>query len=530
MNRLRSVLSTLRAFVAAHPSGVALLCICLVSFLTYAPLFYGTFLNFDDGQQIFNNLRIKEGGLGNFEDALFTNYTGKGSAPSFAVSVINWAITPNYAGFAALNLIAFMGVILIFYRFTALFLGDRRARLAATLLFSVHSLNTDTLGWMSSRCHIIGGTFVLCSMIFWQKYLDDTTRARRLFWYAFAVWSAAVAIWNKGIFLVLPGLIVVYEVYRSRRFCLPAVLDKIPLLALAVLPFLFAPLKIGAGRFDKPGLGATLPVTLMNDAGLVMEYLYHLAVPGPTAVSIDVYPVTSLLDASDASSLLFMRLPPISNIALLVLLGAIAVLFLVRYRSKHLFFFFAFTAVGLSPVMNIPPRWVDFAFRFEIMPLFFFCVLVGAALAAVLPRLGRRGAYAAIAVFCLYAFWHAAAGFMQARAWDTELGYWTACTEHYPDSIVCRYKAAWLSGREQRMEDTERHHRQVFQYSMYRAPNRPRPAAKNLGGIYRRMGRTEEAIFYLQMSLGTDRLNAADRKWVHDALRELKTEGRKKKP
>jgi hypothetical protein len=529
MGKLKTALLSCRDGISRRPVLFGLVGICLMSFAVHAPLLMGTFIHFDDGLQIFDNWCVTDLTWEHFADALFTNYTGKGSAPSFVLTLLNWAVTPYYAGFAFFNLLWFTGLILIFYRFSALFISEEPWRLISTLLFSLHSLNVDALGWMSSRCHIMGTTFVLCCFIFWQKYQEDISYKKRLLFYVLAVLTAAIAIWNKGIFLVIPGLIVVYDIYRRRRISLFLFLDKVPLFILAYLPTLYTPLLRGLNNLDHPGIGPTVWATFMNDAGLVMEYLYRLVAPGPSAVTIDVYPVKSLFDVSDASSLVFMRMPPIFNFAFLALLFAAALFGLVRYRAKNPFFMFMFILVALSPVMNIPPRWVDFAFRFEQMPLFFFSIAFGAGFAVLWKRFSRPRRIALSAFVAILLVGHIFMSVRQALYWDNELSYWTACGRNFPDSIVCRNKASWLLETSGRMEEALAHDQAVHRIAMYRPPNRSRNTAQSVARTLRKMDRSEEALTYLKTSLLFDRLSPNDRKNVRNEILELEKKLSEKK-
>lgn len=528
MSRLKHVVARAGKHVAAHPVGYSLFFICFFAFLVYSPLLFGAFINFDDGRQIFNNLRVKDFSWANLADALFTNYTGRGSAPSFAVSILNWAVTPNYAGFAAVNLVCFMGLILLFYRFSALFIAEPKWRAAAVLIFAVNSINADALGWMSSRCHIMGATFVLFCFVFWQKYRDDISRSRRFLWYILAFLSSTVAVWNKAIFVVTFALIGMFDLYRGRRIRLMFFLDKIPMALVALLPFFYMPLMIRGNPLERPGLGSSVWTTLMNDAGLLLEYFYRLFIPGPSAVTVDVYPVKTLFEVSEASSLVFMRMPPIFNIALLVLLSATLLYISARYKLRIFFCLYLMTLIALAPVMNIPRRWVEFAFRFELMPSFFFSIGVGAAGAVLWPRLPRLGRIVFAGMFFVFVMGHAAMSFKQARTWDTELTYWLACTENFPDSIICRQKAVRSLQRHGRLDEALEHSLQVHQYMMNYSPNQPRPSARHIAVLYRKMGRIDEALFYFEQSLLIDRLRRDDRRWVKDTIKELKKELKKK--
>ena len=526
---MKEIVDRVRRFVRSHETLVVLTGIALAAVVVHLPLLFGSFIDYDDQRQIYLNLIVKNFTWKNFVNVLSTNFAGKGAAPSFLLSMFNWYFTPNYAGFAAFNIGWLVATVFVFYRFSGLFLREKAFRYVATLFFAVHSVNADTYGWMSARCHILGCPFALMCLIMWQKYQDELYPVSRVKWYVLALLSTAVAVWNKGIYFMIPPLVVVYDLYRNRRLSLISVIDKIPVTAIAVLPLFYAPLKRDIGALEHPAMGSSLTSTLLNDAGLVMEYLYRLLIPGHTTVCVDVYPVDGLYDISTDASLLFMRMPPIFNIFAISLIVASAVWMWGRFRAKTPFFALLFIGVALAPVMNIPPRWVEFGYRFELMPSTFFSVAFACVAGFIWQRATNKAQRLVVAaVVALLITSHGAFSFLQSMSWRTNRTYWEACLESHPDALLCRNKLAIdLQRAKWPLAKVAEQYKIVHDYTRLRKPKRAPNTAERLANIYTRMGRYEDAIFYYERSLLTEHHKGNRLRDLRKQVADLKTKIRR---
>jgi hypothetical protein len=495
---------------------VALGAICLLSALARLPLLWGGFIRFDDWRVIYSNLIVTDLTWANFQEVTFANYMGTASSFMFAVDMLNWAATPNYTGFAVFNMIWMAGTVLLFFRFSGLFLRAERWRLVATALFAVESVNADTIGWMSARCHFLALAFVLGCFILWQRYLEEPRPVHRALFYLFAVVAGCWAIWSKSVFVTVGGLLFVYDWYKRRRPTPAFFLDKIPLFAAAAYAVTQPPNSLVMAGVARPSMGSSFASTLYNDASLLVEYLRRMLVPGPNSVAVSTYPVDGPWETSAGASLLAMRLPPAVNIAILAAMTVGIYLLARRTGRRALWYAFVMLVLAFAPSMNIPPRWVEFAFRFAWLPSVFFCVAAAAALEGVWDgRLGSggRAAASALAVGCL-AFWiagHATATFRQSATMKDDR-YWDNCIRNVEDSLICYMKAADLyTGA----GDTDGAIRVVEKWdhlSSARTPIRRYEPAYRLARLYEGKHDKRRACEYYERALSLDQLSADQRR------------------
>jgi hypothetical protein len=371
---------------------------------------------------------------------------GTASPFMYAVGMLNWAVSPHYGGFAALNILWMTATVLLFFRFSGLFIASGAWRLAATALFAVESVNADTVGWMSARCHFLGVAFVLACFVFWQEYREATGRFPRAAFYALALLSGAWAIWSKSIFVTVGGLLFIYDWYRRRRLTVAFFVDKLPLLALAAYAITQPPNSLVMEGIERPSMGTSFASTLLNDASLLVEYLRRMLVPGGSAAAVSTYPVDGLWEMSEGAGLLAMRLPPAANVAILAGIVAGAWALSRRAGDRALWFASLMLWTAFSPSMNIPPRWVEFAFRFAFLPSVFFCVCAAIALERLWSSLGAGGRWrfargGLAAVVAAWVAWHGVETFLHSGA-RKDTVYWRECVEHVPDSVVCLMKAS----------------------------------------------------------------------------------------
>ena len=501
---------------------ILIVAISLLAVLSHLPLLFGNFVEYDDGSHIFRNPIVQDLTWNNFKEVLFSNFMGRASSPSFALHMLNWKLGGGaYSAFAAVNLLWLVIGTLVFYRFSALFLGGKGARLFATALFAVHSVNVDTIAWMSARCHFFGATYVIISFVFWQKYLDEIYRPKRVLFYGLAFAAAGLAMWSKGLFVVIGPLLCVFDVYRRRRLTPLAVMDKIPFAAVAVIPFMHPPISVNTDAFAQPSIGPTVTHTLMNDATLFVEYILRGIVPGPTTIDVSVYPQEGLFDISSSDTVTMMAFPPIFNIGVILLIFGACFWMMKRFRLRQPFFALIFAAVSLLPVMNIPPRWVEFAFRFIFLPSIFLSIAVGALSAYAWHRAkGMRGRIVIVVTSAVLLGAHLVQTVKTSATWRNNFTYWDNCVTNFPDAITCRLKLALDHHDHGRTDEMLEEYKKMVHLSTTRHPKRDHTPAYHLGREYSRLEDKENACFYFRYAQITEQLNSGYRDRAREYIRK----------
>ncbi len=484
--------------------AVLLAAICAVALAVHLPLLDGTFIAVDDGKQIVHSPVVHDLSWKSIEQTLWGNYLNRNHAPMYTSFVLNWALTPgSYTGFAVFNLFCLLAIIIVFSRFAALFLADRVSQLAATALFSVHMVHVDVVAWMSARCHLMGMPFFLLAFVAWRRYREDPGALRRAAWYGGALLAAWIAIWNKNIFFSVGPLLILFDVYRRRRLSAGAVLDKIPLLAMGAVPvYILQASTSYLGRVERPALGETLIATLLNDANLLVQYLIHLLVPLPTYIWVNVYGVSGPLDVSQGAGLAAMRIAPLAAIGILVAVALSLVWAARRFGLGLPLFAAAASLIALAPVMNIPPRWVEFAFRYDWIPSAFVCPAIVAILARWWQGTGRAGwRWLAFASLLALVAWHGVGSHLQARAWTSEKRLLARCVESFSDAKQCHLGLARIHRGLGNFEEAIELSSKMDSLVTRKDPRRTPYPAFELARTYEKMGRWEEAAFYYRRAL-----------------------------
>lgn len=111
-------------------------------------------------------------------------------------------------------------------------LGLRRSTaFLAALLFTIHPINTEAVAWVSARKDLLAALFSLTAMLAYLRWRGDGSR--KWFWITGACLLGALL--SKPVAVVLPGALLLMEWKQEGRVSRRALLQAIPLIALAAL-------------------------------------------------------------------------------------------------------------------------------------------------------------------------------------------------------------------------------------------------------------------------------------------------------
>ena len=456
--RLRQVAFSIRESVARyalenrnspdHVKGLPVLwwlaLICLVVVAVHSPLLNGYFLNYDDGGQITQFRGVTHADWNTVKALFTTNFENKNSNPMYLSFVANWKLTPeSYRGFAVFNLGLLVIVILTFYRFAGVFLGNPKWQLLATALFGVHSAKADVVGWQSARCHFMGMPFFLGAFVIWNQYLNAASTRARVVWYALAMVCMSMAMLNKTIFIAILPILVLFDIFKRRRINLLFVLDKIPIGTLLISIFLIGGTVTGNTK-NTIGRGSleTVWERVPSAVNLISQYLYDLFVPGVTAVcaNLKLDTLGSFFDVTSNSSLVMYKMMPTTNVAVITIALLGTVVLWLRYREPLPFLGLLAIGAALFPVLGFVPFWVDFAYRFLWIPTVFFCLLFVSIFRLIESKHSRMISHVAWGLIFSYMLWHSVLSFNTCAAYHTTATYWENCVKNFPETDLCYQK------------------------------------------------------------------------------------------
>jgi protein O-mannosyl-transferase len=316
-------------------------------------------------------------------------------------------------------------------------LGGSTPAFALAAIWGLHPLLTESVTNIVGRADLLSAFGVLSGFLCHLRATKANGR-RRLAWFAGVAIAQTVGLFSKENAVVLPGIMLAYDLTWSDR---SAWRKRIPAYGALVLPF--------AGFFYVRGqlhLAMHIPFAdnPLVSAGFWTARLTAMKVIGKF-LWLFLWPARLSADYSfNAVPLFGWRLSSWKDleavIALAVCLGGVLLAVLLAKRGrrewKPLLFFLPFFFVAMTPTSNLIVLIGSImAERFLYLPSVGLAGCVVAALCVWRPATARA-AWAAVGVVCL-AF--AARTYARNRDWNDELSLWTSTVRVSPDSARAHY-------------------------------------------------------------------------------------------
>lgn len=344
------------------------------------------------------------------------------------------------------------------------------------LIWVAHPLHTETVVYLTQRTELMGGLFLLMTMLFglfaWQSKHSAA-------WTIAAIVAALVGICCKQIVAVAPLLMIVFDRTVLADSFKSALRKRWPLYAGLTLTWVVLAFAMATSKNEN--VGATEQVThlkyLFTQAGVLIFYLRQSV--WPTGLSIVHYwPV-----ASDIRDAMIPGLP----IAIMLLATTIAIA-----RGRPIGFLGAWFFLILAPSSSILPIPTEIAAeRRMYLPLITVVVLV----VLVVYPLMRRSKIPVLVMSIVIAGVLAATSIHRIKDYSTEFTIWEAALDVDPENPQAHLNLGTLLVQEQRHKEAAIHYRR----SIYIRPTAL--AYHNLGLTLGKLGRPLEAIEQYHESL-----------------------------
>lgn len=382
-----------------------LLIISVSTLIVYGATVTYDFVNYDDYYLVYQNesfLKNPANIFNSFSTSAFTSWRQESIyyRPVLLVSYILdyqvWKLNP--AGYHLTNLLLHILTSLILYNLFRRLTGETWGALAASLIFSLHPVNVESVAWVAGRNDILLALFVLLTL--YAYHLWSTVPGRPKKYFAASVASFTLALFTKesAAFYIL--LIPLYELtingVRFRSLFAPSKLRSLlPFLApLAV--YLFIRMILFGRMIGAEEIYGKLPLSgrLQIVPAILAENLRFLIAPAELSVEHPLDRLVWFGSPWDAASI------------------AIAALFLIMIiislRTKNVISFAAlWLAVGLFPALNLIPLAVPILEHRLYTPMAAYSLLFVALFSYAGGRKLQVGKYAALltaAVFGLLSF------------------------------------------------------------------------------------------------------------------------------
>lgn len=289
-----------------------------ITLVAYLPVLRAGFIWDDDDYVTQNALLQQPGGLGRI-------WTDVGATPQYYPLVFTsfwlenklWGLDPT--GYHLTNVLLHALAAILLWRVLV------RLRLPGALLagalFAVHPIHVESVAWITERKNVLSAVCFLAALLLFLRFRPPGEpspgwRKRPAIEYGLALLAFTAALLAKTVAVSLPVVILVIDVWKSRRVRASTWLPTLPLFALGAL---FARITANLERTKVGAEGEAWDLSLV-ERGLVAgralwHYLGKLLWPQPL---IFIYPRWRI-DAHDAVQWLF----PLAALAAFVALWAL---------------------------------------------------------------------------------------------------------------------------------------------------------------------------------------------------------------
>jgi protein O-mannosyl-transferase len=416
------------------------LLVAFVTVLAFLPALGNGFVNWDDDQNVLENLEYR--GLGwvqlrwMFTTSLMGHYIPL-TWLTLGMDYLVWGMNP--AGYHVTNLLLHAAAAATFYavalRLLATGLTGRHelrslalpaGAVFAALLFAIHPLRVESVAWVTERRDVLSGLLYLLTLLVYLGYCESTTqrdgRARRRYWACLALF--ALALLAKSMSVTLPVILLILDWYPLRRLqprTVRAVLtEKIPFLALSVGAGLMAVAAVsnvlGLGSMVRVGLVERVAITAYS----LVFYLVKTVIPLSLAA---VYERPVTIDPG--------AWPFVASGAVALLLTVLAIA--LRRRWPALAAVWASYVVILLPVAGIVQNGPQND-RYTYLACGGWAMLAGAGLALGMMA-GRRAANALAALAVAVVGGLSVLTWNQVKVWHDSETLWTHTVAVQPSAL-----------------------------------------------------------------------------------------------
>lgn len=384
---------------------------------------YSRFLSFghiswDDPEMVFKNKAVQ-----NFDlKALFTGqYVGNYIPVTMLFHSIGWLLFENSdLGHHLINILIHLLNGVLVYKLGARIFKNNIIDNAGAIIFLLHPLQVESVGWISELKNVLSTTFYLLSLL---SYLNFTEGKKSAYLFSFIFF--ALGCLSKSSVVVLPVVLIALDIFIHKKVQLNYFLNKIPFLALAVVIGIINIKTQTAGQF----INYSHAFPYLQRGGFagyaLLKYLVLFIFPAKLSV---IYPYPELKNTVFITGYVF--------IAVL----AVLLIYFIKNKKDHLPWIILFILLNLVLVLQfLPFGEVLYADRYMYIPIIGFAWLAGYFISKI-------KAQAPILLFSLL-FIFSFLTFVRAGAWQNAITLYEDILKKYPTQFIALNSAGVESMR-----------------------------------------------------------------------------------
>jgi protein O-mannosyl-transferase len=447
--------------------------VSLLTFAIYLPALRNGFVEFDDNLYIYDNLHIRSLNMTFLRWSFFAFYAGNWHPLtwiSHALDYAVWGLHPIGHHLTSIILHA-VNTFLVVLLMTSLlqtrkspttrkdapeFLGERSILISAGitgLLFGVHPLHVESVGWASERKDLLCALFFLLALMTYTKHVSvteyrATQKSIRSFmfrqYYLLTCGFFILALLSKPMAITLPFVLLILDWFPFKRiwslktFC-SALIEKLPFIVLTLLSSILTISAQDSGGSIKSVEAIPLATRVIVACKSLIVYLVKLILP-LDLVPFYPYPKNTSLFSLDYS------------IPIVIVIVITAVCIVLANKQKIWLTVWGIYIVTLLPVLGIVQVGdQSMADRYMYLPSLGPLLVLGLTAAWILAKMNSLHRWRLpIKVFaCILAVLMCAAlsslTFTQIGIWENDIDLWSYVIRKEPDTVPLAYNNLGLA-------------------------------------------------------------------------------------
>jgi len=451
----------------------------------YLPVLECGFINFDDGEYVFNNAPVSNGLTPNGALWAFRTFHLSNWHPltwlSYMLDVQLWGVDAQGHHFTNLcwHSANTLGLFLLLRRMTG---EDWRPAFVAAL-FALHPLHVESVAWISERKDLLSTFFGILCLWAYVRYTEKPTVGR----YCLVMLALTIGLMAKPMLVTLPCVMLLLDYWpldrlSENRPC-GVVAEKLPLLALSAASGVVTFLAQRSGGSVIPLDQFPFAWRVANSVVTYADYLLKTAWPVNLAF---FYPVTTgRIDGWTVAA------------SALCLVGITALAVLRVRRTPAVLVGWLWYLGTLVPVIGLVQVGKQAAAdHYTYLPLIgvFLAITWGVPIAS-----GRAARAALVATACAALALCLWLGRVQVSYWKTPQALWERALRVEPANPVAHHCLGMLDLTSGRLRQAKEHFRSAFQFDPHFDL-----AYASLGVAHRWEGHERAAIVDFQRALTID--------------------------
>lgn len=400
--------------------------IVFAALITFAPVIFNDFTNWDDNLQVTENADITSLSFKNI-GKIFSSYYADMYQP---LVTLNFAFIYRFFGLDAMAFHAF-SLVLHLVNIMLVFLLTKRLRtsiavsIGVSLLFALNPLQVEPVAWVSATSTLLFTMFYLLSIIVYIDYSRNKSQTKVYF---ISLGLFTLSLLSKSAAVTLPVVLLAVDFFLNSKITRKDIIIKTPFLVLSVV---FGMITV----FKRGSLGGELQMTdyytLFQSAVLLLYPLAHYAVSA--IVPFNISPYHPYPEVNGGALPLLYYIIPAS-----VLLLAIALIFIKKSRVSIMFgvLFFLFSISVMLAFIPLNSGVVKE--RYFYLPCIGIYFVLFSVLHDYTSRRKSTRTVSMVAVAGLAVFF-AVSSFTGAKVWKNSSTLWTKVIEEYPKAHLAYY-------------------------------------------------------------------------------------------